>query len=220
MASYLLRRSGIACGLVAEFLGWRADTMIQVGIGTAYEEVDVLMSEWPGLRVIGIEPHPGIVRQAMRKGKHELILSMAASDCEGKGTLYVKRHHADGASLLAFPISQHVEEEEVFLTTLDSQFTDYHLLGRILLWLDCEGSELAALRGAEQLIQHVDMVNVELTARPLCQGWCSPKDVHRFLVEHDFIRQHVHTHRLSAGQYDAIYVRNRLFKPEYSCDPF
>ena len=217
MASKMLRRSGVAVGLVAECLQWRADLVVQVGVGQHHEEVDVLRKEWPGVLFRGYEPHPAMKKQLCEEYPGT-FLSVAVGDHDGEAVLHFKKQHKDGASLHRSREPGAGHEAIVKLTTLDDLFdTPKHQ--RILLWLDCEGSELDALRGGEEFLKKVEVVNVEMTGRPPGAGWCRPLDVNRWLVDHGFWLQWIHTQRSCLGQWDGIYVRRYLFKPQFCCCP-
>ncbi len=236
-ASRLLRRSGIAVGNIAELLKWRPDNIIQVGVGMYHQEMDVLTSEWPGINIIGFEAHPEIFKavEASYPGVlHNFAVSRDVSDVY----LYSKQNHKDGSSLFRPAGCPNIDEIVVQTITLDHFFYITMEVKRAqipatidildadieekenLLWLDCEGSELAALEGAERLIEQIDIVNVEMTANPPGDGWCSPVDVHDWLRAHDFWLQWTHSNRSSAGQCDVIYVRPKLFNPRYCSCPF
>lgn len=219
--SYLFRRSGLACGLVADLLKWRADLLIQVGVGPFWqkEEADVFSKVWAGIKIIGFEPIPHVASNAVKDGYPGEMRAKALSDTVGTREFYYSKHHVGGGSL--FRAKADWEKIEVEVGTLDSELMPMeNWTNKILLWLDCEGAELSVLKGGERFIERVDMVNVEMTELPPALGWCSPHDVHAWLVEKGFKRQHVHTHRLTAGQYDGIYVRRCLYDQRYSCDPF
>ncbi len=222
MASYLLRRSGIAVGLVAEVLGWRADLVIQVGVGNHHQEVDVLSSEWPGVRFVGFEPHPNIF-EGLRDDYPGEIHQLAMSNFNGCGTLFAKKCHGDGSSLV-FTADPNILTFEVKVRTLDSMWCEEQIWAmqdsRILLWVDCEGRELEALKGGEKTLGLVDVINVEMTSHPPELGWSSPTDIHSYLVSKGFMTQWVHTQRIGAGQTDFVYVRPQLFKPDYCCFPW
>jgi FkbM family methyltransferase len=200
--------------LIADVLNWRADVIYQVGIGNEFQEVDVLKSEWPGVLFIGCEPCPSLIA-GLRKSYPGDLYAVAISNVIGTRSFYTRRRHANGSSLYA---QDNSDECVVPVETLD------HLFGKpkgdhVLLWLDCEGSELDALDGAVQFMAGVEVVNVEMTANPVNPDWCSPLEVHNSLTFSGFVRQWIHTQRITSGQYDAIYVRPHLFKPEYCCDP-
>ena len=225
-ASRMLRRSGVAVGLVAESLGWKADVVYQVGIGLNHEEMDVLMEEWgpnsetyPGsqVKIIGCEPHPEMDFTDNYPG---IVHQVALSNYEGTAKLYSKKRHKDGSSL--HPHNERGDESYktigVPVTTLDTLFPRIEP-GRVLLWLDCEGSELAVMQGGSAFLKQVDVVNIELTARPPGVGWCTPVQAHQYLVSQGFWLQWIHTQRIDSGQNDGVYVRPKLFKPEYCCVP-
>jgi len=217
MASKMLRRSGVAVGLVAEAIGWKADVVHQVGIGTKYEEMDVLMEEWgPNLTIIGCEPHPEMDLSKYPGTVHQVALS----NYIGTAKLHSKKRHKDGSSL--HPHKERADEKyktiEVSVTTLDLLFPN-PIAGRLLLWLDCEGSELAVMQGGVEFLKSVSVVNIELTARPSGIGWATPVQMHKFLVERGFWLQWIHTQRIDSGQNDGIYVRSELFKPECCAIP-
>jgi len=216
----LLRRSGVALYNVANLLGWTPTVIFQVGIGRYCKEVDVFREAWPEAELIGFEPHPEIVYQM--QNYPGLLVRKALGRRKGQARLFWDPAHLDGASVCGDPSNDRLEEADVEIDTLDN----YHAKvawkragDRVLLWLDCEGSELDVLIGGEKFMPCVDVVNVELTGNPPRPGWPEPVVVNRWLLDHSFVLQYVHTQRASAGQVDAIYVRPELFKPEYCCCP-
>ena len=218
MASKLLRRSGVAVGLVAEVLKWRADLVVQVGVGLHHEETDVLAAEWPGVRFLGFEALHDIVTAIDGSYPGDLY-NYAITDRDDENVaVYVRTNHKDGSSL--FSQGQVVNSRMVRTKTLDTVMVPATLppRHRVLLWLDCEGSEAAALDGGRELLKRVEMINVEMTAKPDGER-CRPGDVHRRLLEEGFWLVWIHTQRISAGQCDYIYVREPLFDPHYCCIP-
>ena len=217
MASYLLRRSGLNVGVIAECLGWKADRIYQVGIGRYHYEIEVLKAEWPTVCIDGCEPHPEIVKELFKVGGYPgTVHGVAIGNRVGWTTLHAKPHHGDGSSL--FDLKEETKDYRVPITTLDALFPK-PFKGRVLLWLDCEGSELAALEGGENMLKHVDVVNVELTANPPGANWCDMCKTDKHLVERGFFAIHIHTHRLSAGQCDVVYVKKQIFNPKFCCVP-
>ncbi len=219
----LFRRGGVGVTQVAEALGWKADSVYLAGVGQHYEELNVMQEVWgEGISIVGFEPHPDIIKGLKDKFPGELYAAALGDYC-GKAFLYTKKKHKDGSSL--YPHIDNGKGEvygkvEVPVVTLDSLF-DRHTIGKhVLLWLDCEGNELKVLRGGRGFINSVEMVNVEMTASAAGVGWCKPEEVHGWLVEHGFLRQWVHTHRIHSGQCDCVYVREHLWKQERCCDPY
>lgn len=222
MASRLLRRSGVAVGLVCDALGWRANTVIQAGLGLYHQEVDVLKAEWPGLRWYAVDPHPGVIAAANLEGKVDLLIGAAASDYRGRATLWMRNHHADGSAL----VSTHESDKpiEVECNRLDDLFDGITRQGvdpgRLLLWFDVEGHEVEALAGAGLLLARASVVNVELTGRPEVPTWADPGAVHGLLERAGWWAQWQHTGRITAGQRDVVFVKPELFRPDLCCFPW
>jgi FkbM family methyltransferase len=224
MASKMLRRSGVSVGLVAERVGFLPDWVVQVGLGLAHAEIDVLLEEWPNARWISFEPYPVIIKKSQKKlHPRASIRQVAISNYMGEGLLHIKTRHKDGASLYQHATladSEPYTEVKVDVCTLDSQLVCAPGAPSVLLWLDCEESEYDALQGAEEFISCVGMVNVEMTSRP--SQIVAPQIVviHNYLTRHGFYRQWCHSQRGHCGQFDAIYVRKYLFRPEICMDPW
>ncbi len=221
MVSRMLRRSGHAVGVMAEFLEWEADWVIQVGVGFHHQEIDVLHEEWPNCKMIGFEANP-VVADKIDNYPGELV-SMAVGEKKERVELFFNERHKDGGSLHRHneQANERYGQHKVSMERLDNLGSILDKVGgNVLLWLDCEGSELGVLRGAEEFIQRVGMLNVEVTANPLQSDWCSPVDVFRWLRTREYFLQWIHTQRCSAGQSDHVYVKPDLFRPEYCCCPY
>lgn len=219
MVSPLLRRSGVAVCLILELLKWRPKHVIQVGVGCNHKELEVMQEAWgqcgTDWTLDGFEPNPSII-EAIRNEYPGTLYQMAISDRAGTSTLYYRKHHKDGSSL--FPLEgETVLTAEVPLVTLEGFYVTPPQ--QSLLWLDCEGSEVAALRGGQRVLQHCMAVNVEMTSSPNHAGPSNTEEVHQLLREAGFFRQWVHTSRVSAGQSDCLYLRRELFSPELCCCP-
>ena len=218
MVSRLLRRSGVAVGQESARLGWTPDCLIQVGVGGYHQEIDVLKEEWPEMKFLGFEPLPDIVKGI--KDYPGELREIAISDECGEGEIYVKNRHKDGTSV--FPFNDDIKIRKILpvkTDTLDNQIPKLDVFGKdVILWLDCEGSELRALGGAETLLKSIKMVNVEMTPSPPSMYWPTPNEIHNVLHDAGFYRQCLHT--MKGGQYDAIYVKKEIFQAKYCCCPF
>lgn len=218
MASKLLRRSGLSVGLIAELLEFVPDAIYQVGVGQYCEEIDVFKEIWPHALLFGCEPHPQIYK-SIQERYWGVLFNVAIGAAEGETVLYGKKVHKDGTTVHRPDNPEDFTTWKAQVTTLDAKFPSGPPSLNTLLWLDCEGSELAVLEGAPSFLNRVAMINVELTAKPISRAWCDHRVVHEHLLKLGFKRQWTHTNRLNAGQYDGIYVRPRLFRPCYCCCP-
>lgn len=218
MASKFVRRSGISVCLIAELLQWVPDTIYQVGIGCNPEETAVFLDAWPDVEIIGFEAHPEVYR-TVKATYPGIIANLALGAHEGKVPIWSPPRHKDGSTVFEPIDADRCAVTETQMSTLDKMFIAGPNTCKTLLWLDCEGSELNVLRGGNNFLKGVEVVNVELTAKPIATTWCDSNQVHDHLLEQGFKRQWVHTQRSSAGQCDAIYVRPHLFRPEFCCCP-
>ena len=220
-----LRQDSLQFCKVIEAISWQPDVVFQVGIGRDHKETEVILEKWPDVKFFGTEPHPGL-QEMLRKPKWLYpgeIYPVALRNFEGTAPFHTKSKHKSGSSF--FPFDWHKPDEiygvvVVRVTTLDKLFSGGPGTGRVLLWIDCEGTELDALKGGEQFIKGVDVVHAEMTSNPKGPGWCKPADVHRWLLQHGFMLQWIHPKNVEDGQCNGIYVRTHLFRPEFCCCPF
>jgi hypothetical protein len=175
----------------------------------------VLREEWPGVTFIGFDPLPAIDP----KSYDGTLIKKALGAGETTATLHVPRRHKDGSSLHKFIDQETTNTVEVDVTTLDLHFPQRPTTGKILLWLDCEGHELRVLWGANKFLDWVDVVNVELTARPPSDDWSSPTLVYKLLQRRGFWMQWIHSQHIHIGQSDAIFCRQHIFNPSRCCVP-
>lgn len=219
MPSKIKRRSGIAVAQFCEQMGWQPDWVFHVGIGMNHEEIAVFQEQWPDVGFAGCEPHPDIVKSIQGRYPGE-IFQVAIRDTNGRRTLHTKSRHKDGSS-----ISPHsnrnlrnkydqIPVDVIKLDDIKGQFGK-----KMLLWLDCEGSEYAALCGGWEFVRNVEVINVEMSCRPFGDGWCSPADVHRILGKMGFAVAWTHTNRIHARQFDAIYVRREMLRADLCMFP-
>ena len=222
----LLRRSGVALYNVADLIDWSPTSIFQVGVGHMSQEVMVFQEAWPEAKLVGFEPHPDLFQLIQDyPGYPGKLINKALGRYKQNVMLCWKSAHQDGA-FVCFGSDLNeggdLKRADVEMDTLDNYHSEniWRLPGeRTLLWLDCEGSELDVLIGGESFVECVDVVNIELTGKPPYSGWPEPVIVNRWLLDHGFLLQYIHTQRTSSGQVDAIYVRPELFKPEYCCCP-
>jgi FkbM family methyltransferase len=197
--------------------------MYHIGVGLQFQELDVILKSWPDIKVFGCEPHPHAYEEALKTYPGTLT-NVALSNQIGDSFLFGKKGHTDGSTL--FPHEEWLGRNfPVKTTTLDALypveegFPRLQPENQVLLWLDCEGSELDVLQGGEVFLQNVDVVNVELTSKRHNEKWGKPTDIYSWLAERDFYIQWIHTQRIHAGQTDGVFVRSKLFRPELCCIP-
>lgn len=210
MVSRLARRSGVAVVQIAELLQWTPEVVFHVGVGVQHAEVFIMRNEcWPQVRIVGFEPNPVTFQQVKDQYPGELHWK-ALGNQSGTATLYQPDRHRDGSSLFRRTPSD--QEFAVPIQPLDALYPSGPG-GTCLLWIDAEGNDLDVLRGGERFIDHVEMINIEMTGTPVAGGWNDQREIDQWLRQHGFRRQWVHTQRIHVGQQDCIYVRDAIFDP-------
>ena len=202
------RQSGCAAVKTMAALNWSPDWTVQVGIGRHHFEVDEIKSAHPNCEFHGFEPHPGTFENLTNYPG--ISANCAIGDRHQNAILYSKTGHVDGSSLFKHTNARYTEIP-VVVYPLDYLLTDIPGDSNVLLWLDCEGSELNALKGGEKLTEKVDIINVEMTGKPGGEGWGTPSAVDDWLTKRGFVLLTEHTFREYAEQSDCIYIRDTSF---------
>lgn len=217
--STIKRRSGISVVEFCKLMDWAPDMIFQVGIGQNHEEVDVFREQWPDAKFAGCEPHPQIVKSIEKKYPGIILPFAVGKDWAGEVLLHTKSRHKDGSSL--FEHANHNPRNNYDTILVQAHSLDWikenwsGALGKnMLLWLDCEGSEFHALSRCNEFVKAVNVINVEMSCKPLGTGWCRAIEVHRLLQVLGFAQAWCHTNRIHAAQFDAIYVRREMLNPD------
>lgn len=169
--------------------GFAPATIINVGVGSCPEEA---IWEW----MLPNVPRVGIDARLNRRWKAEYVKAIV-SDHEGQA-IYC------GACRSA---SCQTPEKHGRMHLCPTVTIDSVAAGRpkpFFIWMDIEGGELAALRGAEHTLPYTGFLNVELQDDH-CAGDGHSKAVHEFLEARGFRLYHRHEHSCNV-----LYQNRRL----------
>ena len=190
---------------IAKFIRGAPRALYDIGVGPK-SEWRTLRKRYPKLKVFGCEPHPATYQSLLRGGFPGALLNVAIGEAEGTATLFDSADDAKRASLLPLAESERQIPTEVW--TLDRFDREMGQQDRILLWMDIEGTELAALRGGTKLLDsgRVRWINLEERRNGDCPavGWTDPAELHAFLTSHGFVR--AADYNRHPTHQDAIYV--------------
>lgn len=171
-------------------------------------------------RVIVVEPHPDLA-QALRhrfSGERRITVIEAAlgSGTEPSAQLFtfgVGQDPHGSSSLLAPELVANLHPEvglegllEVPLLTLRSLLENEAATSVGLLWLDVQGAELDVLKSAEDLIQVVEVIHLEVSMTRNYSNAPLEADVHGWLESKGFRRV---ARRVLISNGNALYVRRR-----------
>ncbi len=181
------------------------DLFIDCGVGPRpHSEAAQIVARF-GCRCVGCEPRRGIHAERRKEFPGQLRRWGVWSQ-PGRRTIEARAATAGEAGLLPTvdrtPI---VERERVRLVTLDDWLAG-EAFKNALLWLDIEGAELEALRGAERLLRsgRIRYVVCEVSLSKRFENGPTPADVHAHLLERGFA---LVWQRRTGGVADRLYVR-------------
>jgi FkbM family methyltransferase len=129
------------------------------------------------------------------------IVAEALGAAPGPATLHVTRE--PGSSSLYPPLDdvidrhprlemqREVQAQRIELTTLDDWCARSGFTRADLVKLDTQGSELDILRGAQRMLETVDVVQTEVEFNPMYDGQPLFGDVDRFLRDRGFVLWHL-----------------------------
>lgn len=186
--------------------------MYDIGVGPK-TEWRTLGGLYPKMQLHGCEPHPVTFQQVRKAGFRGPLHPVAIGETEGTARLHDPAGDHKCATLL--PLLRATRHCDVQVWTLDHFDQVAGCPDRILLWMDIEGMELAALKSGPELLAsgRVRWINLEerRDGHTPAEGWCQPEELQAFLAARGYIR-HLEYNRHSTHQ-DVIY----LHKDEKPC---
>lgn len=173
----------------------RYRTVIDLGANMGQFALAVAANH-PSARLICVEPIPtqaATLREALASLDAE-VHEVAVGNRNGT-TEFFQHAYADSSSTLpmaalhkeAFPFAADVSLQYlVTVRRLDDILAGQRLERPLLLKLDLQGGELAALQGATDVLRNVDLLLIETSLEPLYLGAPLFHEVYTFLVEAGF----------------------------------
>lgn len=169
-------------------------TIIDVGANRGQFSLTARMLA-PSIRIVAVEPLPScamFLRHAIGQGRGRVI-EMAAGMEEGEVQFYEAAVDKSSSTLVMtelhheeFPWTGVSASSVVRQGRLDSMIDVDELVGNVLLKVDVQGAELAALMSASGLLPRIDAVIVEVDFEEHYVGQSTPDDIVRFLLDSGF----------------------------------
>lgn len=193
----LLRRptppGAIPLDRIAEHLP-DSPVVVEAGAHRGTDTVDMAL-QWPGGHIHAFEPVEPLyrtLRAAVRDHPNAQAWPYAVSDREGPATMCVSSGNDQSSSLLTPthkglpPETRFEAEQQVETVTLDRWAERENVDAVDFLWLDMQGSELAALKGAERLLSTVTAVYTEVVLYEQYEGECLYPELRVWLERRGF----------------------------------
>lgn len=190
------RRGRIPLRAIARWLP-EAPIVVEAGahIGTDTRRMSAM---WPQGTVHAFEPVPPLFARLAQNTAHcsnVVCHPFAIGSAVGRATLNLSSGASDGSSSLLKPTG-HLDTHpdirfersiDVDVVTLDEWAMRNDVMSVDFLWLDLQGAELAALRGAEHLLSQVRAIHTEVSLvntyedaprYPLLRAWLAERGFH------------------------------------------
>lgn len=164
------------------------DTFICVGANQGWYPL-VVGARNIRTRILAFECNSSTFRElcqniSINKNKCELY-QLAIGDYDGGANLYIPNKGNQGMSTI-YPIGKQVSDfstiERIVVSTLDTVLLESRNLGRVLLLMDIEGSEMKALQGAINFLQNYSpIIIIEINPQMLVAADSSVTEVFEYL---------------------------------------
>ncbi|MGE0010594.1 MAG: FkbM family methyltransferase [Candidatus Babeliales bacterium] len=171
---------------------------------------------WPQGHIHTFEPVPALYKQLFELSQtlpNVTCYNMALADKIGTLELHVSSGQSDACSSLLAPhlcleerplITFH-ETIMVPVTTIDAWAAHYNVAKLDFLWLDLQGAELLALKGAEHMLNTVQVIQVEVNRTERYKHAPLYDDIITFLNARGFKLNQEAFHHETWG--DALFIR-------------
>jgi FkbM family methyltransferase len=174
-----------------------------------------------GLRKIYVfeanDEHAPILNAYAERFPEVKIHYVAISDRQGFATFNLMSE-SQSSSLLdlkvhadVYPDIKKISQKTVETKTLDSILLDQASQDINYLNIDIQGAELAALKGAQQTLQHIDLIILEVNFAEMYEGCPLVEEIDLFLFDRGFVRVETAT-PFHPTWGDAAYVRSSLIQ--------
>lgn len=185
--------------LIAKLANCLSDPLTVIDVGCRWGPAD-RWRQIPNVRVFGFDPDPAECERLNQQAANDPLLTyvpLALGAVPGVAQLHIA---AEPACSSLYPPDEElvglrpslaliskVGQEEVSLETLDRWCAENNVGGVDFLKIDTQGAELDVLKGAEQTLGSVRVVEVEVEFNPIYIGQPLFPAVDSFLRKHGFV---------------------------------
>lgn len=206
----------ISLELISPFLP-RNPVIIEAGAHSGKDSLK-LKQYWPASTIHAFEPVPHLYTQLVERTNqiaNIFCYNMALSNNVGTANMYISSGRTDACSSLLQPTQQLTEGRPdiifnetitVNTTTLDNWAQQQKISYIDFLWLDLQGAELKALRGATNLLATVTAIHTEINEVERYKGGVLYNDLKNFLKDYGFYPYIKALHKHKWG--NALFVRS------------
>lgn len=192
--------------------GKQVNGILHIGAHECEEKKDYNENGIPDSKIFWVEGNKDKVLEMRMKGIDNIYCALVDEE-EREVTFHITNN---GQSSSILPLDTHlihyphitVTEERKLKTTTIQQLIQQSLIPiqELNFWnLDIQGAELAALKGAGDLIRHAEFIYVEVNVESLYKGCALLPELDHFLMGKGF--QKIVMNIVEQGWGDAFYIR-------------
>jgi len=196
------------------------DSVLDVG-GNVGEFAELCKLTWPAAAITSFEPVPRLARENDRRAQGRwMVQRVAAGADNGRATIrHCLNQHSASTLLPSGPVRREmfgIRDEWEELPVQVRRLDDYigWVKGRCLLKVDVEGFELEVLAGAQQVLELVDVVLLEVNQAPVFIGQPTFRELDDELEAHGLrfeqvlgVQMGAGVHALAIVQFDGAWTR-------------
>ena len=200
--------------MLTKWISGTPKVFLNIGIGPMLQngknrEAAKVSETWPGIRIIGFEPSIELFVQRLVDYPGELYpWGLWCESCIKTMTI---TPNSGNSSI--FPFKGTICEDRGFqkapilCTTLDCIDHEMQLSDDIFIWMDIEGSELAALKGGSQLLASgkVKWIASEVSHQSVRKGTPSEDEISDYLSAYGFTPKQRYEYDVST--HNVLYVK-------------
>lgn len=196
-------------------------TFIDVGsfIGSSSFAIRVMR---PDIDIFAFEPVQSnyeFLITNMKSDMHFKAYQVALGSTNGSGEIHQNAFPASSSILeldeqhkRQYPYAASTSREKVQIARLDDYLAEMKISPPVFLKIDVQGFELEVLKGAENCLDQVECVFLEVSFLPLYKGQCGFDGIHEFLSTRGFVFMGSYDHQYTKSgdliQADLLYCRN------------
>ncbi len=182
--------------IITSFLPQNA-ILLEAGAFTGHDTVK-MSNQFPDATIHAFEPVPLLFEQLQNRTRDISRIHCypyALSNRVGTATFYLSEKE-DGRISQAGSLDKPIEDAHHLLfkqictvqtTTIDHWIEQYNIPHIDCAWLDLQGHELKALKGAQKALQHMRILHVEVNFIARYEGQPLYRDVVAFFEKHEFV---------------------------------
>lgn len=171
-------------------------TILEAGAHVGLDTLKIA-KRWPRAEIHAFEPIPGVFKQLkLNTSAHKNIKNyqVAIGEKDGYAKIYVSSGESDGSSSLLKPkehLSLHPEVSfsepiNVKVFTIDAWAKKHSVKKIDFMWLDLQGLELSALKGAKKALKKVSAIQAEVNLVEVYEGVPLYSDLKNWLKKQGF----------------------------------